>query len=74
MSATTGAPPLTLSLWDHDANQWVKIDNIVWGDNSIGDASRYVGNDGRVDVKVESLRAQTPANIQAMDFTLTVQR
>jgi len=70
----TGAPPLTLSLWDHNANAWVKMDNIVWGDNTIGDASRYVGDDGRVDVKVESLRVQTPANIQAMDFTLTVQR
>ncbi len=70
----TGAPPLTLSLWDQETNQWIKIDNIVWGDNNIGDASRYVGDDGRVDVKVDSLRAQTPANIQAMDFTLTVQR
>ncbi|MBI4631456.1 MAG: hypothetical protein HY740_07040 [Chloroflexi bacterium] len=71
---STGAPSLTLSLWDHNSNAWVKIDNIVWGDNTIGDASRYVGDDGRVDVKVESLRAQTPANIEAMDFTLTVQR
>jgi len=71
---STGAPPLTLSLWDHKSNAWVKIDNIVWGDNTIGDASRYVGDDGRIDVKVDSLRAQTPANIQAMDFTLTVQR
>jgi hypothetical protein len=70
----TGAPPLTLSLWDRDANLWVKIDNIVWGDNTIGDAARYVSDDGRIDVKVDSLRAQTPANIQAMDFTLTVQR
>lgn len=70
----TGAPPLTLSLWDHETAQWIKIDNIVWGDNNVGDASRYVGDDGRVDVRVESVRTQTPANIQTMDFTLTVQR
>jgi hypothetical protein len=70
----TGAPPLTLSLWDQDENQWVKLDNIIWGDNTIQNPSRFVGEDGRLDVRVESLRSNTPANIQALDFTLTVQR
>lgn len=70
----TGATPFVLYLWDNLEDQWVKIDNVVWGDLTIPNPARFVGHEGRIDVKVELLRSQTPANIQTLDFTLTTQR
>jgi len=70
----SGAVPLTVSLWDQLEGSWVEVNNLNWGNTAIRSAERFVGNDGRIDVRVESPSYQNSASIETLDFTLLVQR
>lgn len=70
----SGSVPLTVSLWDQQEGNWIEIRSLNWGDVAIRSPERFVGNDGRIDVRVESPNYQNSASIETLDFTLIVQR
>jgi hypothetical protein len=70
----SGSVPLAVSLWDQQEGNWVEVKALNWGDTPIRSPERFVGNDGRIDLRVESPSYQNSASIETLDFTLIVQR
>lgn len=70
----TGSAPMTISLWDHDEGAWAPLANVRWGDTLIKSPERFVGSDGRIDVRVENSSYSSSVNIESLDFTLVVER
>jgi hypothetical protein len=73
----------TFSLWDFKTSEWVILDDLVWGDNHIEPASRYVaatfGSDklGAFEPGTIRLNAQINSSyfeLKTSDFTLLVSR
>ena len=71
---SSGPVPLLVSLWDQEEGVWIELKNLQWGDTIIKSPRRFVGSDGRIDVRVESPSYTTSVSIEALDFTLVVQR
>ncbi|MBI3243859.1 MAG: hypothetical protein HYZ49_16370 [Chloroflexi bacterium] len=70
----TGQAPLLVSLWDQQEGVWVELKNLNWGDTVIKSPARFVGGDGRIDARLESPSFSTSVSVEALDFTLEVQR
>jgi len=70
----TGQSPLVVSLWDQQEGVWVELKNLSWGDTVIKSPNRFVGSDGRIDVRLESPNYSTSVSVETLDFTLVAQR
>ena len=70
----TGSAPMTVSLWDQEEGGWVPLDNLRWGSALIKSPERFVGSDGRIDVRVENSSFSNSVGIESLDFTLVVER
>jgi hypothetical protein len=71
---SSGPAPLLISLWDQEEGLWIELKSLNYGDTIIQSPKRFVGSDGRIDVRVESPSYATSVSIEALDFTLVVQR
>lgn len=53
--ATSESPTdFRVSLWDHQAGEWIPVEDLRWNGMQIPDPWRYVGPDGEVSVNVDS--------------------
>lgn len=64
-----GPQDIAASLWDFETGQWVKVENLQWGENQIPEPLRYLGPGGEV-----RLRMQTPTNdyVEVARTTITL--
>jgi hypothetical protein len=69
----TGTVPLTVSVWDQVAGDWVDLKSLRWGSTKIESPEKYVGGDGRIDVRIENTSFNS-VSIENVDFTLVVER
>ncbi len=44
---------ITASLWDHELESWIPMENIFWGDFTVPNPERYVNRVGEVRLQVE---------------------
>jgi hypothetical protein len=71
---TVGSASITVSLWDQSEGVWVEVPNVKWGDTLIEAPARFVGGDGRVDVRVENTSFSNSVSLENVDVTLVVDR
>jgi hypothetical protein len=70
---TSGAAPVTVSLWDQTKGDWVQVPNLQWGDTDIEAPENYIAGDGHVDVRIENPTFNS-VSLEAVDFTYVVER
>ncbi len=69
----TGVPDLFVDVWDFRENTWSRLPGLIWGDNPIPDPTRFVGPGGEIQAQVENT-GPLQVNVEALDFTLVVER
>lgn len=69
----TGSVPLSVSVWDQTQGDWVEIKNVRWGSTPLELPEKYVGSDGRIDLRIENTTLNS-VSIENIDFTLVVER
>lgn len=65
---------LDVSIWDFQAEEWVLLPIVAWGDNDIFDPSRYVSPTGEIRLEISNPSEFSVVSLESMDFTLTVER
>lgn len=70
----SGASGLNIYLWDFTEGVWVLHSGLNWGDISIPAPARFIGPRGEIQIKVGVPASASQISIEAMDFTLTVDR
>jgi hypothetical protein len=65
---------LEVALWDYGAGEWVAQPGLNWGDNPIEEPMRYVGSNGEIQVRVSNPSSVSSISVEAVDFTLVVER
>lgn len=69
-SSVTG---ITFSIWNYDSNTWDELDDLRWGDNTLGNPDRYVGTDGSLRLSLISGQV-SGLQITQVDFSLELQK
>jgi hypothetical protein len=74
-SAYTSLSPtdLNISLWDFDAGEWIRMDDIGWGDYKVPRPARFVSPAGAIQLSIMNATVSN-YEITRSDFTLIVNR
>jgi hypothetical protein len=65
---------LEVALWDFVEGEWIEQTGLQWGDNHIPEPARLVGSNGEIQVRVSNPSSVSSISIEAVDFTLVVER
>lgn len=49
-----GPQDIAASFWDFETGQWVKVENLQWGENQIPEPLRYLGPGGEVRLRIQT--------------------
>jgi len=71
----TSAPEISAFVWDWESAQFVRVQNLAWGDTAIPDPNRYVGPNGEIRLKIDQGQNtnQTSVQVEEAYFTLVVE-
>ncbi|MBI3763781.1 MAG: hypothetical protein HY260_18205, partial [Chloroflexi bacterium] len=72
--ATGTATGLELDLWDYRKGEWIEQQKLTWGNITIAEPERFVGPNGEIQVQVGNPSSLNSISIEAVDFTLVVDR
>jgi len=64
---------MTVSAWDYGSNDWSELDDLRWGDNTLGDPSRYLGSDGSLRLHINNVQ-MSGIQITQADFTVELEK
>lgn len=65
---------LQIALWDFETGEWVEQTGLQWGDIPVASPERYVGSNGEIQVRVANSSSVSSVSVEAVDFTLVVER
>ena len=71
--ASLSPTDLNISLWDFDAGEWVRMDDIGWGDYQVPRPARFVSPTGTIQLSIMNATVSN-YEITRSDFTLIVNR
>ena len=71
---STGTSDLLVFLWDFEQQAWITIPDTSWGDHEVTDPGRYVGPGGEIRMRLQNDQNPSGIQIEAADFTMTVER
>jgi hypothetical protein len=70
----TNAPERSAFIWDWEGAQFVRIENLAWGNNNIPDPGHYVGPGAEIRLKIDQgQNTNTAPQIETSYFTLVVE-
>ena len=65
---------IEVALWDYNTGDWVAVPGLAWGDNIIAEPERFVGSNGEIQTQVSNPSSVSSVSVEAIDFTLVVER
>jgi hypothetical protein len=65
---------LQIALWDFETGEWAELKGLQWGDIPVAAAERYVGSNGEIQVRLANSSSVGSVSVEAVDFTLVVER
>lgn len=72
MSSNANPADVFVSLWNFEQEAWTSVDDLVWGENQIPDAGRFVARDGEIRLRVDG-NQNSYIEMQASNVTLVVE-